>query len=51
FNGRKIKTPDDLVNAIREAGVGQTVTAVLYRNGQRLQVTLAVNERPASWRG
>lgn len=51
FNGRGIKIPDDLVNAIREAGVGQTVTAVLYRNGQRLQVSLVVNERPASWRG
>ncbi|MGQ9532913.1 MAG: S1C family serine protease [Desulfotomaculales bacterium] len=51
FNGRGIKTPDDLVNAIRETRVGETATAVIYRNGQRLQVSLAVNERPAAWRG
>lgn len=51
LNGRSIKTPDDLVNAIRETRVGEAVTAVIYRNGQRLQVTLVVNERPAVWRG
>jgi Do/DeqQ family serine protease len=51
FNGRGIRSPDDLVNAIREARVGETAKAVIYRNGERLQVSLVVNERPASWRG
>lgn len=45
--GRKIKTPDDLVAAIKDQKVGATVELLLWREGKLVRIRVVINEKPA----
>lgn len=47
IGGRKIKTPEDLVTAIKEQKVGAIVELLLWREGKLVRVRVVINEKPA----
>ncbi len=46
FNGKKIKSPADLIGSVTSVDVGQTVTVKLWRSGKEKNVQIKVAERP-----
>lgn len=47
LNGKAVAAPEDLVNAIKDLPVGQTVTLTLVRKAAAQQVRVTLGERPA----
>lgn len=47
WNGKEVSTPDELVELIRSAKIGQRVGVVFYRKGQSFSVSILVTEKPA----
>lgn len=45
--GRKIRTPEELVAAIKEQRIGSQVEIVLWREGKLVRVRVVINEKPA----
>lgn len=50
WDGKKVATVDDLLEQIRQTGIGQKVTAVLYRAGKLHSVSIVVTEKPGQLR-
>ena len=48
FNGKTINTVNDLIQAIRQAKVGQKVEIVYYRGDSKSTTTATLTERPAA---
>jgi Do/DeqQ family serine protease len=47
--GKKVKTPDGLVAAIREQRIGSRVKLLLWREEKLVQVEVVINEKPARY--
>jgi S1-C subfamily serine protease len=47
--GKKVKTPDELVAAIKEQRIGSRVKLLLWREGKLVQVEVVINEKPARY--
>lgn len=45
--GRKIKTPDELVSAVKEQKIGSKVDVLIWRDGKLVRVQVLINEKPA----
>ncbi|MEW6447406.1 MAG: trypsin-like peptidase domain-containing protein [Bacillota bacterium] len=45
--GRKIKSPDDLVAAIKAQRIGSQIEVLLWREGKLVRVRVVINEKPA----
>ncbi|MEW6274355.1 MAG: trypsin-like peptidase domain-containing protein [Bacillota bacterium] len=50
WDGKKVASVDDLIELIRQTGIGQKVVAVLYRGGRLLSVSIVVTEKPGQLR-
>jgi len=48
FNSRTIDTPSELVEVVRGARIGQSVTLAVVRDGQRRSLTARLSARPES---
>jgi len=48
--GRKVTTVEELIEQIRQTGIGQKVTAVFYRGGKLHSVSIVVTEKPGQLR-
>jgi len=48
FNSRTIDTPSELVDVVRAARIGQSVSLVVIRDGQRRSLTARLSARPES---
>lgn len=46
LGGYDIKNMNDLTRALRQFEAGQTVTVTVYRNGNNVQLTLTLDEKP-----
>jgi len=49
FNGEKIRTPDDLVEAVRDTEPKKTVKVTLHREGKRMDIDVAVGRLRSSY--
>jgi S1-C subfamily serine protease len=47
FDGEDVAATDDLVSALRGKAAGDTATVTVERNGERLDLTVTLGERPA----
>jgi S1-C subfamily serine protease len=48
LDSTRIRSMEDLIGAVREAGVGTTVTLKLYRNGKTTAVQMTVGVKPSN---
>ncbi len=48
LNGKPVASPEDLVNALKDLPVGQTVTLTLFRKAASQQVRATLGERPGN---
>jgi serine protease DegQ len=47
LDGKPIRSMDELILAVRRTKVGQSVKLTLYRDAKRLDVTMAIGDKPA----
>ena len=47
WDGKEVSTPDELVELIRRAKIGQRVEVVFYRKGKPSSVSIQITEKPA----
>jgi S1-C subfamily serine protease len=47
LDGQPVRSMDDLILLVRRTAVGQTVTLGLYRGGKRIEVSMAVGDKPS----
>ncbi len=47
FDGEAVKNANDVIALIQSRGVGDTVTITVYRDGETLELTATLGERPA----
>jgi S1-C subfamily serine protease len=47
LDGQPVRSMDDLILLVRRTTVGQTVTLGLYRGGKRIEVSMAVGDKPS----
>ena len=47
LNGRAVRDPDDLSQALQSSAPGDDVPVVVVRDGRRKSLTITVGERPA----
>lgn len=46
FNGKEIKDPKDLSDAVKDTPIGKSAKAVLFRNGKKMELNITVAEPP-----
>ena len=46
FEGKPIRTPDQLIVSIRARAVGETVTLTIERDGQQRQLQMTLEAEP-----
>jgi S1-C subfamily serine protease len=47
LDGEPVRSMDDLILLVRRTEVGQKVLLALYRSGRRMEITMAVGDKPA----